>query len=167
GGYQTLAIGHIARLGDLVGDHVPAGREKVREHDLRDRPKSGHRRPHGRADDRLLGDRRIADALRSKALEEADRRLEHPAGRADVFADEIHRLIAGHLLRNAGGDRLSVAQFRHAAPPSLQTWRSISSIRAGAPWRASSVAASTFCWARVSISLTSGSATPVARSRSR
>ena len=92
---------------------------------------------------------------------------DYNAGRTHVLADEIDHRISRHLLGNARRDRLAEAQFRHAAPPSLHTWRSISSTRAGAPWRASWVAASTFCWARVSISLTSASPMPAASSRSR
>jgi hypothetical protein len=34
---RHLAVGHVPRLGDLVGDDVPADGEEVREHDLGDR----------------------------------------------------------------------------------------------------------------------------------
>ena len=56
-----LPVGHVARLGDLVDDHVPADGEEVREHDLGDRAHAGHRRAHRRPEDRLLGDRRVDD----------------------------------------------------------------------------------------------------------
>ena len=68
---RHLAIGHVPALGDLVGDDVPAHGEEVAEHDLGDRPQAGHRRAHRRAEDRLLGDRRVADALGSELLEQA------------------------------------------------------------------------------------------------
>src|SRR5205807_8516134 len=109
--------------------------------------------------------RRVAHSVRAETLEQADGRLEDTAGRADVLADEIDHGIARHLLGDARRDRLAVAQFRHVALPSLQTWRSISSTVAGAPLRASSVAASTFCWAWVSISLTSASPMPASSRR--
>src|SRR5207245_5678504 len=137
------------------------------KHDLGHRAKPGHGSAHGGSDDRLLRDRRVAHALRTEPFEEPNRRLEDAAGRAHVLADKVDERVALHLLGDAGRDRLAEAQFRHADPPSLHTWRSISSTRAGAPWRASSVAASTFCWARASISLSSASPTPAASSRSR
>ena len=40
------------------------------------------------ADDRLLGDRRVAHALRAESVQQALGRLEHAAGRRDVLADE-------------------------------------------------------------------------------
>ena len=164
---RHLPVGHVARLGDLVRDHVPAGREEVREHDLRNRPESGHGGAHGGPDDRLLRDGRVTDPIRAEALEQPDRGFEDAAGRAHVLADEVDHRVPLHLLRDPRRDRLAEAQFRHAAPPSLQTWRSISSTVEGAPLRASSVAASTFCWARLSISFTSTSPKPAASSRSR
>ena len=49
-----LAVRHVATLGDLVGDDVPADGEEVREHDLGDRSQPGHRGAHRRAEDGLL-----------------------------------------------------------------------------------------------------------------
>src|SRR5205807_5255785 len=103
----------------------------------------------------------------AETLEQSDGRLEDAAGRADVLADEIDHGIARHLLGDPRRDRLAVAQFRHVALPSDQTWRSISSTVAGAPPRASSVAASTFCCARASTSLISTSLIPASIRRSR
>jgi hypothetical protein len=40
----------------------------------------GHRRAHGRAEDGLFGDRRVAHAQRAELLVEPDSRLEHAAG---------------------------------------------------------------------------------------
>ena len=61
--HRDLAVGHVARLGDLVDDHVPGHGEEVAEHELGDRAQAGHRGAHRRPDDRLLADRRVADAL--------------------------------------------------------------------------------------------------------
>ena len=81
-----LAPGHVAHLRDLIGQVVPAAGEEVGEHDLRHRAQAGHRRAHGRAQDGLLGDRGVPDALRAELLEQPRGRLEHAAGRADVFS---------------------------------------------------------------------------------
>ena len=113
-----LAVRHVAALGELVGDVVEAHREEIREHDLGDRLQAGHRRAHGGAEDRLLGDRRVAHAQRPELLEQPDRRLEHAAGPADVLAEEDDVGVARHLLRDAAGDRVAIGQFRHAQPPS-------------------------------------------------
>ena len=113
-----LAVGHVAALGELVGDIVEADRDEVREHDLGDRLQSGHRRAHGGAEDRLLGDRRVAHAQRAELLEQPDGRLEHAAGLGDVLAEEHHVGVARHFLRDAADDRVAISQFRHAKPPS-------------------------------------------------
>ena len=70
---RDLAVGHVAGLGDLVDDDVVADREEVGEHQLGDRAEAGHRRAHGRADDRLLGDRRVPDAFGTELVEQARR----------------------------------------------------------------------------------------------
>ena len=113
-----LAVRHVAELRHLVGDIVEADGEEVGEHDLSDRPQSGHRRAHGGAEDRLLGDRRVADASWSELLVEADGRLEHAARLADVLAEEDDALVARHLLGDAARDGIAIGQFRHAQPPS-------------------------------------------------
>ncbi len=113
-----LAVRHVAALRKLVGDVVEAHREEIREHDLGDRLQAGHRRAHGGAQDRLLGDRRVAHAHRAELLEQPHRRLEHAAGAGHVLAEEHDVLVALHLLRDAAGDRIAIGQFRHAKPPS-------------------------------------------------
>ena len=80
--------------------------------------KPGHRRAHGGAQDRLLGDRTVAHALGPELLVEADRGLEHAAGLGHVLAEEDHVGIARHLLGDAACHRVAIGQFRHAKPPS-------------------------------------------------
>ena len=83
-----LPVRHVAALGKFVGDVVEADREEIREHDLGDRLEAGHRRAHGGAENRLLGDRRVAHAQRAELLVQADGRLEHAAGLGHVLAEE-------------------------------------------------------------------------------
>ena len=113
-----LAVRHVAALAELVGDVVEADGEEVREHDLGDRLQAGHGRAHGGAEDRLLGDRRVAHAPSPELLVEPDRGLEHAAGLGDVLAEEDHVGIARHFLRDAACDGVAIGQFRHAKPPS-------------------------------------------------
>ena len=61
---------------------------EVGEHHLGDRAQPAHGRAEGGADDRLLGDRRIAHASRAEPVEQPLGRLEHAAGRADVLAEQ-------------------------------------------------------------------------------
>ena len=113
-----LAVRHVAALGEFVGDIVEADREEIREHDFGDRLQTGHRRAHRGAEDRLLGDRRVAHAQRAELLVKADGRLEHAAGLGDVLAEEHDVGIARHFLGDAAGDGVAIGQFRHAKPPS-------------------------------------------------
>ena len=117
-GHLDLPIGHVAALGKFVGDIVEAHGDEVGEHDLGDRLQPGHRRAHGGAEDRLLGDRRVAHAQRAELFVEADRRLEHATGLGDVLAEEHHVRVARHLLGDAANDGVAIGQFRHAKPPS-------------------------------------------------
>ena len=91
---------HVARLRHLVGRNVPAHGEEIGEHDLGDRPQTGHRRTHRGAEDRHLRDRRVAHARRTEAFEQADGGFEHAARAADVLAEEHDVLVAFHLLRD-------------------------------------------------------------------
>ena len=118
---RHLTVGHVPALRDLVGDDVPAHREEVAEHDLGDRSQAGHGRTHRGAEDRLLGDRRVTDAVGFELLEESGRRLEHAAGTGDVLAEEHDVGVVGEFLREAEADRVSIRQFRHVQPPSAQT----------------------------------------------
>ena len=164
---RNLAVGHVARLGDLVGDDVPAHREEIREHNLRDRLQAGHRRAHRGAENRLLRYRAIAHAPGSELVEQPDGRLEHATGVRDVLAEKYHALVARHLLRDAGRDRFAIGQFRHAEPPSTHTFFSISSIDGSGDALAVAVAASTLPIASASMSFNVGSLKPSLSRRSR
>ena len=116
-----LSIGHVAGLGDLVGDHVPGNAEEVAEHQLGHRAQAGHRGAHGRTDDRLLADRRVAHPIGPELREQPFRGLEHAAGRGDVLAEHHDRRVALHLLRDPARHRLPIRQLRHSEPPSAQS----------------------------------------------
>ncbi len=166
-GKRDLPVGHVARLGDLVGDHVPGHREEVREHQLRDRAQAGHRRAHRRADDGLLADRRVADTRRAELVEQALGQLEDASGRPDVLADQHDARVAPHLLGDARRDRAAVCQFRHAEPPSLQTWVSSTSAAGSGAARASASADATASRVSSSIASSVAPSTPASSSRAR
>ena len=72
---------------------------EVDGHELDDRAQAGHRRADARADDRVLGDRRVADALLAELVEQSLGHLEGALEDADVLAHDEDALVAPHLLR--------------------------------------------------------------------
>src|SRR5690349_8383861 len=157
---RDLAVRHVARLGDLVRDDVPAHREKIREHNLCDRAQTRHRSAHRRAENRLLGDRTVAHTLGTEFFEQAHGRLEHAARRCDIFAQKNDTLVTRHLLRDTRGNRVTIRQFRHDAPPFAQTSFSITTRPGTGEVFAASVASFTFFIASLSSSLSVASAKP-------
>src|ERR1700722_11133420 len=105
---RDLAVGHVARLGNLVGDEIPAHRHKLRAPDYGDRLEAGHRRAHGGAQDALLGDRRIAYPPWPEFLEQTDAGLEDAARSRDILTQEYDRLVAFHFLRDTRRDRVAI-----------------------------------------------------------
>ena len=103
-----LPVRHVAALGKFVGDIVEAHGDEVGEHDLGDRLQAGHRRAHGGAEDRLLGDRRVAHAQGAELFVETNRRLEDAAGLGNVLAKEHDVRVARHFLGDAADDGIAI-----------------------------------------------------------
>jgi hypothetical protein len=103
---------HVAALGELVHDLVHGAGDEVGEVHVHHRPHPGHGRPHRRADDGGLRDRRVEDALGAEGLAEP---LGHAEGNAgpDVLADQVHALVAGHLLAERGVEGVAIGQLGH------------------------------------------------------
>ena len=162
-----LTVGHVATLGDLVGDDVPTDREEVGEHDLGDRTQPRHGGTHRGSEDRLLTDGRVTHAYIAELLEQTHGAFKDPARRAHVLAQHHDGRVAAHLLGDAPRDCLAVRQLRHAAPPSAHTSFNKRSSPGMGPAFASSVANSTSRRTDSSIAARSSSATPASRSRVR
>ena len=162
-----LTVRHVAKLRHFVGDVVEADGEEVGEHDLGDRPQTRHRRAHRRAQNRLLGNRRVAHPQRPELLVKPDRRLEDAARLRDVLAKEDDAIVALHLLRDAASYGVPIRQFRHAQPPSAYTSAVSNSIGAGGDALQAAVAASTLRLLSASIASIVSSATPKSLSRCR
>ena len=62
---------HRSDLGGVVDDLVHRDEQEVHRHDLDHRALAEHRGPDARADEPLLGDRRVADAIGAELVEEA------------------------------------------------------------------------------------------------
>src|SRR3954464_9888659 len=65
------------------------------------------------ADDRVLGDRRVADALLAELLEQPVGDLEGAVEHPDVLAHQVDLLVALHLLAERLVERLAVADDGH------------------------------------------------------
>ena len=71
--HLDLAAEHVADRRRVVDDLVHRQQREVDRHELDDGPQAGHRRADAHADDRVLGDRRVAHALLAELLEQARR----------------------------------------------------------------------------------------------
>ena len=86
--HLDLAAEHVADRCGVVDDLVHRQQREVDRHELHDRAQAGHRRADAHADDRVLGDRRVAHALLAELLEQAGGDLERAVEDADVLAHE-------------------------------------------------------------------------------
>src|SRR5207245_1191278 len=68
------------------------------------------------AEDGLLADRGVADPLRPELLEQARGRLEYPAGRRHVLAEEHHVWIPAHFLGDTPRHCVSISDNCHVSP---------------------------------------------------
>ena len=71
--HARLAAEHVVDVRRVVDDLVEREQREVDRHQLDDRAQAGHRRADAHADDRVLGDRRVAHALLAELLEQARR----------------------------------------------------------------------------------------------
>ena len=105
------AAGHERQLRGLVEQLVEAHAEEVEVHQLDDGAHARHRGADAEADDRALGDRRVADAI-AEAVVQAARQAEHVAAGRDVDPRDEHALVAGELGFERGADRVHGAEHR-------------------------------------------------------
>ena len=98
--HRELPARHVRDRGRVVHDLVEREQAEVAGHDLDDRPQAGHRRADAGADEAVLGQRRVADALRAELLEQA---LGHGVAAA-VLADVLahHEACAGRRAARRG-----------------------------------------------------------------
>ena len=109
-----LAAEHVADVSGVVDDLVERQQREVDRHELDDGAQPGHGRADAHADDRVLGDRRVAHALLAELLEQPGGHLEGAVEDADVLAHEHDALVAQHLLAQRLVERLAVAHHARA-----------------------------------------------------
>ena len=116
--HPRLPVEHVGDRGGVVDDLVERQQGEVDRHQLDDRSQPPHRRADADADDRVLGDRRVADAPLTELVEQPFGHLERALEAADVLAHHEDRLVAAHLLGHRVAQRLSHPQRRHQASSS-------------------------------------------------
>ncbi len=99
--HRRLAAEHVVDVGRVVDDLVEREQREVDRHQLHHRTQAGHRRADAHADDRVLGDRRVAHAALAELLQQAVGDLEGAAEHADVLAHQHHALVAASSSRSA------------------------------------------------------------------
>ena len=122
-GMLRLAAEHIAELGGAVHQQVAGEQAEVHRHQFGDGAQPAERRPDRRADNDLLGQRRILDALLAELLEEA---LGDGVGAAvarDILAQNIDALVAPHLLADRLAQRVAVGNRSHDSRHSFLSLR--------------------------------------------
>src|SRR5581483_6539119 len=102
---------HVVDVRRVVDDLVEREQREVDRHQLHHRPQPRHRRADAHADDRVLGDRRVAHAPLAELLEQPLGDLEGAAEDADVLAHQHHALVAAQLLAQSRAERLAVADL--------------------------------------------------------
>ena len=103
-----LAAEHRAHLGGVVDHLVHRNQQEVDRHDLHDRALAEHRRAHARAHEPLLGDRRVADAIRAEGLQQSGGDLVGAVEQPNLLAHHEHAVVAGELLGQREPQRLAV-----------------------------------------------------------
>src|SRR5581483_4261845 len=76
-GATGLAAEHIAQLGSLVEDHIPADAEEVHKHQLDHRTQTRCGSSYRRPDEARFGNWRIQDALTAKLLHQPFSHAQH------------------------------------------------------------------------------------------
>src|SRR5258708_38306313 len=152
--HPGLAAEHVVDVSGAVDDLVERQQREVDRHQLEDGAQSGHRRPHADTDDRVLGDRRVADALLAELLEQPLGDLEGAAEYADILAHQQHTLVAAKLLPQRRAERLAIAHLGHQPDAS-----------AGSPASSPAARALVNCWGISSLAAPAPSASaPAERS---
>ena len=101
--HGELAAGEVVELRRLVEDLVHRHADEVEELDLAHGAHAGDGEADGVADRARLAQRRVADPFLAVVLEEPARDAERAAVRADVLADQHHRLGPVERLARARG----------------------------------------------------------------
>ena len=144
-----LAAEHVVDVRGVVDDLVEGEQGEVDRHQLDDGAQAGHGGADAHADDRVLGDRRVAYALLAELVEQAGGHLERAPEHADVLAHQEHALVSLQLLAQRGVERVAVAHLGHQDASSPRRTASLICRGISPAWEASSSWAGMWSWSVV------------------
>ena len=113
------AARHERQLRSLVEQLVETNAEEVEVHDLDHGPHPGHGGADAEADDRALGNRRVAHAI-AEAFVQTTREAEDVASGRDVDPGDEHTLVAHELRFERGADCVHGSEHRCVGGRSLR-----------------------------------------------
>ncbi len=140
--HLRLAVEHVGDRRGMVDDLVQRQQREVDGHQLDDRPQATHRGADPGADDRVLGDRRVAHPALAELVQQAVGDLEGAAEDTDVLAHHEDALVAPHLLGHRVAQSLAHPQLGHQLPVS-------SALSGRSPWSCGSLPSSSGAWREV------------------
>ena len=113
--HAELAAGHVPQRRGVVEDLVEGEQAEVDGHHLDDRAHAAQRGPDAGPDEGRLGERRVADALRTELVEQAQAHGERPAVAPDVLTHQKDALVRAHRLAQRRADRFPIGRLGHDA----------------------------------------------------
>ena len=116
GHFQTTAA-HVLHFGYLVDQFAERIEDEVQEHEIHNRPRTGHGRTSAQTDEAALAYRGVAQALWAVQIEESGSGVEIATARPNALADDENGLVARHLLGQGLVRRFYIREFGHYAPP--------------------------------------------------
>src|SRR5581483_2047933 len=112
-GASLRARAAVAQFGSLFHDGIHCRGDEIRELNLRHGAHTRHGCANGRAYDDALRKRGIDYSRASELSLQSLGRFEYSAHRPNVFPNNKHALIAGHLLTEGAGNRVDISHDRH------------------------------------------------------
>ena len=113
-GTVSSPLREVMEEGGLGRDLIEGDADELDEHDLGHRPQPACGGADGEAEKAHLRDRRVADAQRPEALEQAFGRLERSLGDGDVLTEDDDGVVSLHLVGEGLGHRLAHPQLHRA-----------------------------------------------------
>ena len=117
--HPHVAVEHVRDRGGVVDDLVECEQREVDGHQFDDRSQAGHRRADPGTNDRVLGDRRVADPLLAETVKQALGDFEGPLEDTDVLAHDEDVPVALHLLGDRVTERFAHAHRLNAGPAAI------------------------------------------------
>ena len=116
-----LSAKHVADLGSLVDQLVDRTHPEIGHAQIGDRARPGNRSSNRSPHDRVLGDRRVDDALGAELVDQPEILVgaRTAMGGREVFTQRPDQRVAAHFLGQSFANGIGKGHLGHDAPPSL------------------------------------------------